>query len=313
MSEVSGACMILVFCGENSFLIKQALDNYVSAFEQKFGQHGIVRADGDEADVNTLREILMQGASLFSLQQLIILKNASKNKTLWSALADLVTEIPQDSTIIIIEPSPDKRTKTYKQLTKHGKIKIFNQLTEPDLVKWLVEEARSAQKVLSSEDARYLVQRVGFDQWQLWHELQKLLLIDKIDKKQIDNIVEPSSQATVFELIEAVFESENNRQSKILSDLSAKEDPYKFFGLLVAQVYALAVIKSAGDRSVEQIAKDSGIHPFVIKKNHTLAKNIDNKKLQKIIAALCKCDEHLKSTGADPWLLVRQCLGKIAN
>ena len=76
--------MIILLTGTNSFAIRQTLDTLVTNFLNKNGAHALERVDGESFDALRLPELL-QGASLFASERLVLLRDASKNKLLWEA------------------------------------------------------------------------------------------------------------------------------------------------------------------------------------------------------------------------------------
>jgi DNA polymerase III delta subunit len=82
--------------------------------------------------------------------------------------------------------------------------------------------------------------------------------------------------------------------------------------LLVSQIQTLALVVTAQGKSADAIAKEAGIHPFVVRKMQPLTRKVQYPQLQAIIEAVATADTQMKSTGADPWVLLEQCLGKIA-
>lgn len=305
--------VITILTGPNDFLIKQTLTDMVNHFVTTFGEHAIERVSGEELAPNRLSELL-QGASLFAAERLVILRDAALNKPLWEALGDWVERIPAETTLVIVEPVLDKRTRTYKQLVKHGDFRVFEEPTEKALETWMMRVATEAGGRIEPKAAQYLIRRIGVSQWRAWQELQKLLAHNPvIDEQAITLLVEPNPQVTVFEVLDAVLDRKASVARELLKGLAADEDPYKFFGLLVAQVHALAIAKHAGTRSAESIAKEAGVHPFVVRKSQTLARTTSPEALKILIDTVVRCDIQLKSTGADPWFLLGQCLNKIAS
>lgn len=305
--------MIIALTGSNEYLIRQTLDALVSQFVEKFGAHGLERVSGEAFEPNRLPELL-QGASLFSPQRLVVLRDAASNKPLWEKLADWLEQVPTDTTLIIVEGAPDKRTKTYKLLQKTGELREFGERSEGELTSWLQQLAASYGGEIDTKTARYLVGQVGTDQWRLSHELQKLVHYgNPVTKEAIDELVEATPQASAFELLDAAMGRQPAIVKRLLNKLAAGEDPYKFFGLLTSQVQALAVVHSAAGKTPDNIAKEAGLHPFVVRKTQGLARSLQRTELQEIIETLAQCDTQLKSTGADPWMLLEQCLSKLAT
>ncbi len=98
--------MITLLSGENSFEIDRQLRQIVAEFggaAEKF--------DGVELEVRQLPDLLM-GMSLFAAQRLVIIRELSANKGVWEVLPEWLERQSEDTHVVLIEPKPDKRTKT---------------------------------------------------------------------------------------------------------------------------------------------------------------------------------------------------------
>ena len=304
--------MIYLLSGANDFAARQALGKLLDAMLRKHGPHAIERVDGEALDAARLPDLL-QGMSLFSPERMIVLRDAGRNKPVWEALGNMIEKVPSEITLVLLEPAPDKRTRTYKQLQKYGKVHDFPELSEHELGKWVIGATKDASGSIDAMAATHLVRQVGSNQWQIWTELQKLVAAGgTVTIELIDQLVEPSPQASVFELLDAVLAGRGERAADLLARLKAAEDPYKLFGLLVSQVQSLALVVAAHGKPAETIAKDASVHPFVVRKLQPLARVTSYAQLQRIIAAVALTDTQMKSTGVDPWVLLEQCLGKVA-
>lgn len=305
--------MIILLTGTNAFALRQTLDTLVGNFLHKNGAHALERVDGETFDEQRLPELL-QGGSLFAAERLVLLRDASKNKSLWEALGEWTDRVPKEVVLVLIESAPDKRTRTYKQLQKHGRIQDFADMSEPELARWASKVAAEQGATLEPRVATHLVQQVGTDQWRLSNELQKLIAYNPIiTVESINTMIEPNPQATAFELLDAALAGNATKTYQIIARLKTNEDPYKLFGLLVSQVQTLALVASAQGKPAEAIAKEAGIHPFVVRKMQSAARRIQGARLKEVIAAVARTDTHMKSTGIDPWILLEQCLGSIAK
>jgi DNA polymerase III subunit delta len=136
---------------------------------------------------------------------------------------------------------------------------------------------------------------------------------DAITKELIEDLVEPTPQFTVFELLDAVMARNPKRAREVLFNLQAGEDPYKLFGLLANQVHILAMLVAGKGKTPQEVASDAGAHPFVVRKLSGVSSHTTWPEVKTIIQHLVKLDEQLKSTGADPWLLLETSLMKITS
>lgn len=304
--------MILTLTGENTFAIAAAERQLVAAFAQKHGANSIERVDAEAITPARLPDLL-QGATLFAPSRLVIIKNLAANKPLLEPLADALPLAADEITVVIAEPAPDKRTKLYKFLQKKSTFKQFAVLDGAQLVKWLQEEAVRLGGQIGTPEARRLAERVGNDQWRLANELEKLVSYQAtVSAEAIDLLVEPNPEGTAFELLDAALSGDRAAITRLIGVLRPQEDPYKLFGLLSSQVYAIAVVAVAGTRSPDTIAKETGLHPFVVRKTQGVAKRLGRARAAQLAADVARCDMQLKSTGADPWDLLQLCLQKIA-
>lgn len=304
--------MILTLTGENTFAIAAAERQLVHAFTEKHGPHGVERADAEELTPMRLPDLL-QGGTLFAPTRLVIIKNLGANKPLLEPLTQALAHVAADTTVVIADSTLDKRTKLYKFLKAHSTFKEFNPLSDSQLINWLQGEATSLGGALTTGDAQVLVARAGHDQWRLLHELEKLVHYQpEISRSAIELLVEPTPDGTAFELLDAALAGNHAEVQRLIGTLKTQEDPYKLCGLLASQVHTLAVVAAAEGRSPDVIAKDAGLHPFVVRKTGTLAARLGAQKVHRIAADVAQCDMQLKSTGADPWDLLQLCLQKIA-
>lgn len=295
--------MITVLTGSNTYAIAEELQ---AAAEHFSGE--VERYDGTELEPRHLPDLFM-GATLFSPERLIILRDTASNKTLWGELEQWIERTPAETEIFLVESNPDKRTRTFKLLQKHATIHDHKELGAAELVEWLIGHGRTLGTDLSPDIARYLVSYAGKDQWRLRSELEKLCLADKpITQEVIQDIVEPYPEATAFELLDSAFRHDSATVDRLVTLLSGREDPYQFFGLLSSQVLALLALTTGEGKRPADIARDLGLHPFVISKLAPIAKQLGRPRVEKLVDNLAYCDIRIKTSGVNPWQQLRLTL-----
>lgn len=300
--------MISLLYGENDFELKKHLKKIVNEFTDK---NTIEKIEGDSLSVDDLPNLL-SGISLFSQNRLVILYDTSTNKEVWDKLADYIENDNNDTQLVLVETSPDKRTKTFKQLQKHANSVQFNNLNENEAKNWLLLEAKNKKIDLSPALAEKVVLRAGVDQWKLHFALQKLTNVDEINGQTIDEQIEASVQANVFALIDAALQKSPEKVHKLVGEASSSEDPYFFFGLFSSQMFQLITL-SVSDKKPAEIAADLGVHPYPLQKLSSTARQLSKSDLKKIASTVAECDDQIKRSGAETWLLIEQALVKIAN
>ncbi len=300
--------MIHLLYGENYFLKRQRLGQLIDGVEPEW-------IDGDQLSVGQLTDLLL-AQDLFSEKRTIVIKNLSQNSETWTALAE--AKIGDHITLILFEDKPDKRTKTYKALQKTAKVEQFEPFSDrqkPQLIKWLLDTAKSLGLKLSSAQAGSLIDRLGYDQARLSSVLQQLSLADEINDQLLEDIVPLPKSENVFDLFSAALDGHVKRVHEIISYLestSGDDSAYQTMGLLVSQLYNLNALKLA-DGDASAVASDFSVNPYVLRKLSTYARKLSVGELAAINQALTEADLNMKSTTVSPWLLVEVALVSISQ
>jgi len=305
--------MVTLLYGPNTYKRDRLFADIREKFLTRAGREAIERFDGDELAPERLPELL-QGASLFASERLVVIRGASANKRLWEGLGELVEAIPDETHLVLIETAPDKRTRTFKQLGKYGDAVACEQPSERELESWLVDSAKQATKELAPSLAKRMILKVGADQQLLAHELEKLVVLPgEITREVVDNVVESSEEGNAFTLLDAVLAGQPAQVERELRALKTSEDPYRLVGLLTSQVFSLALVWAGQKMPPAQLASDTGMHPFVVKKLIQSARRLPRAKLEVVIETVAQLDDRLKTSAAEPWELLDLALAKIAT
>ncbi len=301
--------MITVLTGNNSFEITRAIDQIVRSFDgvaEKF--------EGSNLEVAQLPDLL-QGGTLFANERLVIVRDVSDNQRIWETLPDWTTRVSDDVHLVLVETKPDKRTKTYKDLQKNVDIKTFSAWGDRDTFiaeKWVAEEAKKQSVIIDKKSVQLLVERVGLDQWSLFHALEKLSALDEVTPEVIERTIIANPTENVFNLFDCALRGDIKKVHQMIQTLERTEDPYKTFGLLSGQVVQLATLVMT-DKKPSEVAADIGAHPYTLSKLAPYAKNMSKKDVQKMIKMFADTDIEMKSSATDPWLLIEKTLIKTAS
>lgn len=201
--------MIYLYYGEDRLAIDRAVQQILGDNYELF--------DGDQLAATDLPH-LFQGASLFADTRRVLVKDLQASTTAW---AELPKYLDTDHTVIIWESKLDKRTVTYKTITKDRRVQIKEFASAAPVDKWLA-----------------------------------------------------------FNVFDLAVAGKGQQAITRLDQSPQDQDPYLFFGSLIA-----AAIK----------AYEKNPSPRTARPLKTLAKS----------------DLNLKTTGLDPWLLIKSCLLKL--
>lgn len=280
--------------------MRAELKRLVDGFVAEHTDMGLERLDGEEVEFDRIQGAV-ESLPFLAAKKLVVLQKPSVNKTFIEKAADMLPKIPETTDVIIVEPKPDKRTSYYKFLKKNTELQEFNELDENGLARWLSDQAKERGGNLSASDARYLVQRTGVNQQMLDNELEKLLAYDPaITRKTIDILVEENPQSTIFDLLDAALSGRTKRAIELYQQQRDKrEEPQKILAMLAWQLHILALVKTAGDRSPDTIAREAKINPYTIRKTAGLARQISPAQVRRIVREALDLDIRMKSEAID--------------
>lgn len=296
--------MLTMLVGENSFEIEREIEHATIQFDG-----AIEHVDGAMLSLENIPDILM-GMTLFSEKRLVIIKELSLNKDVWNELPTWLPRVNDDVSVLLVEPKPDKRTKTYKELAGNVRIKNFPLWGERDsrlAEDWVAQEATRHGLIVDKKGVQRLVERVGVNQWGLYWAIEKLSLYQTATPELINEIIDANPSENVFNLLDMALRGKREAVLAMIQTLRTTEDPYMVFGLLSSQVFQLAVL-AVSDKSSGEVAKDIGAHPFALQKLATHAKKRDRREMKRIVTIFADADVSLKSTAIDPWLVVERVL-----
>ena len=302
--------MITLLCGENDFELTKKLAQLRADFDGT-----AERFDGSELDKPRLADIFA-GQTLFAVDRLIFIDMPSASPDLWQDIASWSERLSDDTNVILIEPKPDKRTSTYKWLKKNADVQEFLLLDDRNpaaVVRWAEGYAGEHGVQLTQHQLRRLVDRAGADQWSIAHAIDKLRLVDEITDQWIEDVVEAHPTESVFALFETALNGDIARLHDMLRTLRQTEDPYRLTGLISSQVLQLAVL-TYGDGNVAKVASDTGAKSsYPLQKLAPFAARLGRAQVADMVKVLATGDSRLKSSDADPWLVLESTLAQVAS
>lgn len=300
--------------GANSLLLHEQLNQLVTAFTKTYGEFGLERLDASEVDYAKLAESV-QAMPFLADKRMVIIESPTLNKELAEKIDKLLDGVSDQTELIFVEPKFDKRSVLYKTLQKRTEFQEFTELDERALTTWLIGQAKAGQGELRSADAQYLVQRIGTDQLRLKNELDKLLLYQpKITRETINLLTEATPQSTVFSLLDAAFSGHPKKALDLYQEQrQLKVEPQAILAMITWQLHVLALLKTAGDRSVDGIAKEAKLNPFVVRKSQAIARRLTLPELKALVRRTLTLDIRLKRQSMDADDALQQLLLSLAT
>ena len=230
------------------------------------------------------------------------------------ALIDYAESPIPEACLVITSNKIDRKRKLFKILAGLRTAIACEAPKENELTNWLRKRAEEKEYSLSSDAARFLVNRVGARPGILAKELEKTLLYAGANKsileKDVAEVVGESKTENVFALTEALKTKNPETALRLLNNqIDHGEEPIKILGTIAWQFRIIWEVKYYQKKNMpsSQIAKAMGANPYVVDKALQHTGRFSTEKLRTGYLELVKADRSLKSTSQDP-LAVMQTL-----
>ena len=207
------------------------------------------------------------------------------------------------TTFVIIAPYEkiDERKKISKMLKKHATVALCNPIKDYDLRKWIVSIAEELQMTISEDAYEIIESELSLNLHQLESELHKLSLYvgpgGTVTREIAEDLVSHTTTSSSLRLVDAVIEKDLQKAIRIFKDLlKMKEEPIALIGLLAFQFRSILQVKLMKRQgySQQQMQKQIGVHPYVIKIAMSRERMFSVDKLERIMMQLAETDAAIK-------------------
>lgn len=301
--------MIIFLYGADTFrshrLLQEMKNKFIKDTDHDANSLGLV--DGQSATLKEIAEKINTG-SLFVKKRLVIIENIFKNKKtkIFPELADYLKKFSasEDNIIIFIDEELNTKDKVLKVdakklftfLNKQKFVQEFKALTNLQLLNFIKKEASTYQKEMGASAASYLINMTGGDPWLIASEVKKLCFYSPA-KIIIENDVKELCVGAVNEDIFALTDALSAKNKAAALRLLEKQyavglsDEY-LIAMLVRQFKILLQIRTALDNNLSQteIATHLHLHPFIVKKGMSQARNFSANNLKNCLNQLIHLD-----------------------
>ncbi len=288
---------IFLFTWTETYLLDKELLRRKENFARKFGSESIFLFWIENLDIGLLKQAIY-GWGLFTTKKLIIVYGLPLDATtklgedtnaqihmFVDSLIKAEGKIPEDSWLIFVSSTPDKRLKLYKFLEKYATKKEFAQLKHTDLDLFVRQELGDC--TIRTPVVQYFLTKVGSDLYRICSECDKLKTRSSIthqkniDEAMIDTVVFWQVETDSFILLKTLF-TDTLQAIKILEKIQySGTDRNQFIGMLywAMKFYIFMIdLDENGIHDSATIASFLKMNPWQVKNEYT---KIDLLKLHK--------------------------------
>ena len=224
-------------------------------------------------------------------------------------LTALLNDVPPECCLVVHvgEFKPDKRKKKlWEAIEKNAVLADFAYQSETDLRPWIARHFRSAGKQIAPELCTYLLQQCGLSMTRLHGEILKICAYsgaDTIVRSDIDAVVEPTLEAVVFQITDALGQRDFGRALERLNVLlKLQTEPIPIVAAIGAQMrrlYAAKLLQNAG-KSAEALSSLCGIAPYAATKTMQQSRRVSERFCRRTVEHCCRTDYQIKTSYDDP-------------
>jgi DNA polymerase-3 subunit delta len=323
LKDLKNKKILPVYClfGEDSYNIEtvtEAIQKAASPFiESDFDKETFHGEDKNLAEVLGFASAFPFGSE----KKLIILKEFDKVKD--KKLLTSYCQSPPEFTILLLIHDgaiTNPETEPFKTLAANNFLYEAKELKGINLLNWLVSFAESKGKILSQDNAGYLVDISGENRQMLEAQLEKIFIFlgdsTEITMDTIKALSTSLKEYTIFDLQNAIGKRDKNAALKIACNMIDKGLGMTYIVHMLTRYFTglARVNELRGQNLPEQAAaRIVGTHYYYYKDYVSARNNYPDKKLADAVRALLKADIAVKTSSIDEKTLVTMLIGEMIN
>lgn len=197
---------------------------------------------------------------------------------------------------------PDGRKKLYQVIKKLGGIVSFDPLKGAELTSFVTAAFKEHGKECDQRTADFLIFTSGSDTNQLLSEIAKIAAFHPdnpaVDPADIKALATPTTEATVFQMVEAVVSGQETRAFQLMRDtLRSGEDRVFLLAMLLRQFRLLQHVKimQFEKRSPDMIRSALGVPAFVAQQYTRQAAAWSGRQIKEAVNLCLETETAIKS------------------
>ncbi|MFW5993686.1 MAG: DNA polymerase III subunit delta [Halanaerobiaceae bacterium] len=316
-----------LLAGEESYLIRNKLDN-IEQDIKKSGVNDIHRERINDQSEDFLQKLIqsVQTISLMTEYKLVIVECEelfAKKSEYDSKVIELFSrQLEKVTVVFILNSSPDKRIKIYKEFKKNGKFFEFKRPKYRDLDNWIRNKFKESSKTVDNRLVKYLEYLFDNRLEALDKEIEKIITLnyekDKIGLKDSYQILSRDglmAENIIFNMLDNWVAGKKNETLKEYRELIKDgQSPIYILIMIHRQLELLIKVKELKEKrrfNHKKIAKEINEHPYPVKKVYQQCGEISFSRLELFLENLWEVNYKIVTgKGGSPEELVEEFLLK---
>jgi len=299
--------MIIFYYGNDAYRVVQAGTEVIDRYQAKYPSGlNLFRIDATSPDAMTALEDVLRNNSFFQEVKLVVITQTFMKKSKGDDLIALFEkyDLPHLKEVVVSVCASEERSALLKidkalfaYLEKHAQpVKELATLAPAQQVAWIQKECQERGVVIATSEARGLIQRLGNDSWALAQAIEKLANYRQkgtITFGDIELLTSTSVDQNIFALVDAIAAKNKPLAIELLTtEMGSGRDPHYILSMIIFQFRNLLTIKDLSQRTIAsgELARKSGLAPFVVKKTEHQAHKFSLQELSDAFSRLATLD-----------------------
>ncbi len=302
--------MIIFIYGPDTFRSRKKLNEIIQEYKKVHKSGLSLRffdCEEKKTAVGDARDQVRQ-VSIFKEKRLNIIINLFSDVSQKEKFQEEIKEFSNsDDIFVVFEDKEIKKTDTlFKALIKNSKAQEFKKLAGGQVRSWVVKEAGVVNLKIEGSSLDLFLDYTGDDLWRISNEMQKLASFKNgkpVVAADVKSLVRPRIENDIFQTIDAIAQKNKKRALDLIyHHIDNGDSPLYLLSMISYQIRNLLVIKELIEKHkpYDLIVKESGLHPFVVKKSYYQANQFPFADLKKIYQRIFEVDLNIKTGKVEP-------------
>lgn len=290
--------MLYLYSGKDTFESYIAAKNKAVQLSKK-ANSPIKIIEADETNSIATFDLELEGVGLFQEQHILFVKRILQNKKLYKHIEENFERYNAYDIVFWEDTNTPKTLKFIKLLQQRKQLFDYKELRQGEFISWINKLVRSKGIKLSPSQVQLVYEKSGFNKWIVLSEIKKIESFIKINKKEtLDNkeieiLFGTAAQGDIWKLLDTISNKDFAGTVKELKKvLHYEKSVHYIIAMLINEITNLYKYLYAKKHSISEQA--TGIHPFVIRKIKSKAKQFNLESLETSIQDLVNLDYDLK-------------------
>lgn len=316
---------LLLLCGEENYLVKWALDLFVSRLvEPGVRMVDCSFLDGKEASWS---DIMNQCETLpmMSPKRVVAVSGFAPGET--KEMQEDLLRLPDHTLLIFIEDGPcdrSKKTGVAAMVAATGRIYQFDALDEHQLKAFIQKRLKSAGLTVKPSVLSYLITASGYGERdasynlnQLENDLSKMIVHCGGEELTIEDVkacLSETIDTNTFAMLDAIGKNRKDEAFRLLHNMMRSgENAYRLLSTIATQMELMLCVKELRQegKSPTEIKSELNVHELRIKKALAFSEKFSTGELKTILMNIYNVDNKIKTGLLDSQMALEMVIAQI--